>query len=253
MNTELYMLRLMSRNLPRVRGAGRIGDWCRRIYQRKPRPPVVTDVLGFQMRLNPMEFVDGHLLFVPQIYDHRELKALQQTIQEGDTFLDVGSYNGFYSLFAAGLVKNSGRVLAIEADPNTARLCGENLRLNGLSNVEVVNCGVSDRHEKLRLGIVPTNRGASSFLADDQARGVEVPCYPLAQILRERKITTVKAAKFDIEGFGSRVLRQFLNDWPAEHLPRTLIVEKEPGQTEWLQQRGYRLAGGSALNDILVR
>ena len=105
---ELAMWMAMTRRLPRVRGAGRILDLAKRVYTRKRRPPVVADVLGSRMVLDPGEFVDRSLLFGPQFYDRVERRLMRERLRPGDVFVDVGAHIGLYSLVAAQAVGPRG-------------------------------------------------------------------------------------------------------------------------------------------------
>jgi len=51
-----------------------------------------------------MEYVDGDILFVPQICERKERRMLERTLRPGDTFFDIGCHTGFYSLFASRLM-----------------------------------------------------------------------------------------------------------------------------------------------------
>ena len=248
MDPELRLLLAITRRLPRVRGSGRLGHSVARLYRRKPRLAVVVNVLDFQMRLDPMEYVDGDLLFVPQIYDRGELAWLHRELRMGSVFLDIGANVGFYSLFASRLIGDSGVALAIEADPETARRLEDNIQLNGCRNVRVVPHGVSGRHERLPFGVnLRGNRGSSSFLASWQ-RSIEVECQPLLTVLHQHGIFRVDAAKIDVEGFATRVLRPWLSDDDPALRPRLLIVEKEDGVDDLVRHAGYASVYKSAMN-----
>jgi FkbM family methyltransferase len=240
-----------------------VGNWLARWYNRRPRDPVIAVVRGLSMQLDPSENVDGQLLFQPQLYDRRELDALAGHLRPGDTFVDVGAHIGLYSLFAASRVGPSGRVVAVEADPvNASRLRANVARNAGLSAlVEVVEAGVSDRDEVLRLGLnTAGNRSGNSFL-NDGPDAVEVRCRPLAEILRAAGVDRVDAMKMDIEGFEYRVLEPFFEHAPAPLWPRMLILEYQPawdaragGSSLGLAlARGYRERVRAGINRVLVR
>lgn len=253
-DSELRVLAALSRALPRLRGAGRVAELLRAIYRRKERSPLEACVLGKRMRLDPREYVDSSLLFFPQLYDHREIAFMRREVRPGDVFLDAGANIGFYSLLASDWVGPTGRVVAIEADPYSHRILTENLRLNGVRNVDARLEGLSDREETLRLGVnLGGNRGSSSFLADDQREGVQVRCRPLTSLVRDLGVERIHFAKFDIEGFGGRVLREYLADLPDARLPVGMIVEKEDGVAELLSGRGYRVATESSFNWVWAR
>lgn len=77
-------------------------------------------------------------LFVSREYEPLETKLLTRLIGEGMTFYDVGAHIGYYTLLASKQVGANGRVYAFEPDPWNSTLLKENVRLNGLSNVTVM-------------------------------------------------------------------------------------------------------------------
>ena len=50
---ELRLYLALTRRLPRVKGAGYFANRIRALYNRKPRPAVRSNVLGFDMELEP--------------------------------------------------------------------------------------------------------------------------------------------------------------------------------------------------------
>lgn len=259
---ELKLWMFVGRHLPDVPHATAvINRVCKPIYLRKPREAAVADVLGLKMKLQPEQCVDGGLLFYPQLYDRYEIQFLREYLQPGDTFLDVGANIGFYSLQASQAVGETGRVLAIEADPFNYRKLSENLTLNALDNVTALNVGVSDKHETLRLcNESQDNRGGNSFLLQTD-NGVEVQCEPLLDILNGQGIQSVAAMKMDIEGFEFRVLTPFFAQAPVSLHPRIIITEFSPdyveragGSTlELIQANGYTLKHQAKENYIFEK
>lgn len=216
------------------------------VYLRRPRGPVVTTVSGIQMELRPSEYVERWLLFAPQFYEHGELRFVRRRLRDGDVFVDIGAHIGLYSLIASCVVGERGRVIAVEADPVTAAILRRNVGRNGGRNIEVIEAGVSDREETLRLGASVGNLAGNSFLFP-RSTGVEVACLPLVDLVRARGVGRIAGAKLDIEGFEHRVLSAYLASVPAEGWPRWLIVEFHPdlleragGNTlELLRAHGY--------------
>ena len=62
------------------------------------------------------------------------LKALQ--VKEGQTVADIGCGNGFYTLQLAKLVGPSGRVLAVDIQPEMLELLKERAAKAGITNIE---------------------------------------------------------------------------------------------------------------------
>ena len=259
---ELRLLLKVTRRFPRIRGFGRLGGLVARLYGRKDRPEIAIDVLGHSMALDPNECVDSALLFCPQLYERLEVQCLRKFLRPGDSFLDAGANIGFYSLVAAGLVGPSGRVLAVEADPATFEILARNATANRMESIiTLVNAGLSDRSESLRLGLNLTgNRGGNSFLTDGD-EGVSVKCEPLVDVLRRAGLERIDVAKFDIEGFEHRVLKALLESAPPMMVPRVMIIEQNQRHLELgagdavglLRQHGYEVSRIKDQNYLAIR
>ena len=263
MDTELRFFMSLTRRLPNFpRITALVNRLLKPFYLRRPRKSVVCDVEGLTMLLNPKEAVDGALLFYWQIYDRMEIGYLQQTLKPGQTFLDLGSYIGYYSLQAARLVGGAGRVLAVEAEPSTFRILQENIRLNGYDSIIVpVNAGLADQERILRMAVQKSgNRGGSSFFVE-QENAIEIQCYPLLALLRKHGIERVAGAKIDIESMEFRVLKAFFETAPEELWPGFIILEYFPendtvaggNSLQLVLEYGYSIKDSSAYNYILVR
>ena len=114
---ELQVLRFVGHRLPPLPHASAlVNRFLKPLYLRKRRAPLVCDVLGMRMELDPAEAVDGNLIFCPQLYDDVEIEYLLAHLDAADTFIDIGAHIGFYSLMAAKRIRQ-GTILAIEAAP----------------------------------------------------------------------------------------------------------------------------------------
>lgn len=258
---ELRFWLSVTRRLPQVRGSGRICTLAQRIYNRYKRTDVTVDVLDFKMVLDPSDSMEREFLFAPQIYDRKEIDWLRNHLSAGQTFLDAGANVGFYSLIASRLVGDSGKVICIEANSYNASRLNANLQLNHVTNTRVVNKGLSDRSEMLRLGLNTTgNSGGHSFLSDSP-EAVTVECETLTDVLLGEGITRVEGAKMDIEGFEFKVLQRFFKDGNVNLWPKFLIIESNPffgdktgGDTlGLLSQNGYSVTRIAELNYVAVR
>jgi FkbM family methyltransferase len=228
---ELRMLSGLTRRFPRVRGFGRLSHLIQRFYRRKPRPRVQIDVLGFQMDLDPMESLDGYLVFAPQIYDYREFKLMGKLLRPGHTFLDAGANIGIYSLMASRMVGPQGKVIAVEAGSFNADCLRNNCELNRIKNVQCVQVGLSDKHEELTLACSDYgNRSGNSFIGTSSITEV-VTCRPLHDLLESLQIGKVDGVKIDIEGFEWKVLMPYFAATPREDRPEFFIFEYNKNYT----------------------
>ena len=244
MDTELRCLLAISRFLPPVKGMWRISDRLRNLYCRKPRQPSTVSVHGSVMTLDPANWLEGLYLFSPQIMDRACLRFIRRVVGEGAVFVDCGSYVGYYSLFASKLVGEAGRVIAIEAAPDTYERLTRNIRLNGAEGrIEAHNLGISDERETLKLGREESALdGGHSFLFPERADSVEVECLPFDTFVAETGLAKIDFLKLDVEGLEYRILRRFFGRADRSLLPRYIQVE-QLGHEDWIEK-----AGGNALD-----
>jgi FkbM family methyltransferase len=72
------------------------------------------------------------------------LEAALCDLRAGDTFLDVGSHYGIFSILASKLVGPRGRVIAVEPHSVSLEVFRENLAANHCHNVDVLDVAFSD-------------------------------------------------------------------------------------------------------------
>jgi FkbM family methyltransferase len=261
---ELKALMALGRRIPVTfpRGYTLANRLNRHVYARKPRPPEVVDVLGITMELDPHEAIEGVMLIAPQLYEPAEMALLKGWLQPGDVFVDVGAHIGFVTLQAARVVGPTGKVLAIEAEPENFQRLRHNVALNPWAPVTPIHSGVSDRREVLPIAINTTgNRGGSSFVRDGPET-VLISCRPLHAIVCDQHLDCIHAMKIDIEGMEGRVLQRFFEDASPSMWPRHMLIEYFLNQRDYhtgdiisiLQSRGYEVNWQATLSlSILSR
>ena len=259
---ELRLMLLVTRALPRFRGAGVPADLLQRMYMRKDRRHVLSLLEGYQVELDPAQPVENDLLFCPQLYDYREIAFVRANLADGDVFLDVGAHVGYYSLVASRRVGVRGLAVAIEADASSHRRLAETIERNAIGNITAIHRGVSDREEVLSLHIQTSGRAANSFrpaVMDGPTIPVKVACSPLLSILKEAGIDRATGMKVDIEGFDFRVLKRFLSEAPPAMRPRFVIVEHiekflgsgDGDPIQLLREHGYVVQGRTRRNALM--
>jgi FkbM family methyltransferase len=127
------------------------------------------------------------------------------------TLVDVGANVGAYSLFGT-LVPTVERVVAFEANPDTAEELRFNIALNGLElKVEVREKAVSSAPGKLSLGVVSKYSGANSVVQTsihDRStfyKEITVDAVVLDQEFPQPSSKPL-AIKIDVEGHESEVI-----------------------------------------------
>lgn len=115
----------------------------------------------------------------------------------GDTVIDVGAGVGEESIVFSELVGPAGRVVALEANPDTFRCLDQTIARSGAANVVARNYAVADRNGELAIS-TGANHLANSVLAPGEGRSV--PARSLDAVAEELGIGEVAFLKMNIEG-----------------------------------------------------
>ncbi|OBA89877.1 hypothetical protein A5662_23575 [Mycobacteriaceae bacterium 1482268.1] len=155
-------------------------------------------------------------------------------VQEGDYCLDVGANIGYFSLLFAKRVAPSGKVIAIEAAPDTARRLRANLELNKAAGiVDVVEAACAPQKGEVTFYLHPHFDGMSRLTPPPQGKrtrgilGTWTPVTVTADTLTS--IVGVDAPrisfiKVDIEGAEAAIAPQLANDFTHPGLVVALEV-----------------------------
>src|ERR1700685_3926462 len=130
---------------PHFRGKRRV----LRLWSRRQSGPHVRQLPGgFTMTLDVHS--DYEAMIWLGLEERVELAALKSLLKPGDTFVDCGANLGLWTLAAAPLVGEQGKVIAFEANPDTVRRLREHAR-PGESWVKIHEAAVSDHPGVLRF------------------------------------------------------------------------------------------------------
>ena len=77
-------------------------------------------------------------------YESYITKVIKKELKKGDIFLDLGANIGFFTLIAAKIVGDTGKVYAFEPDTTNFNLLKKNIDYNHYKNIILVNKAVSD-------------------------------------------------------------------------------------------------------------
>jgi FkbM family methyltransferase len=162
----------------------------------------------YRMRLS----WQGHTECVLGIYEPNVIRALQQYLRPGDICFDVGSHVGYMTILMAHLVGPSGRVAAFEPVPETFAALRENVRLNGLENVQTECTAVGEQEGTICLYCDSTQElswtpsvAAYSAGGGDLKR-ISAPVLTLDDYARTSGLLPA-VVKIDVEGAELAVLR----------------------------------------------
>jgi len=126
--------------------------------------------------------------------------------------IDVGAHVGTVAL-ALAADNPDLRVLAVEALPENCDVIRESIRMNGLTNIEVIEAAATDKKRKsvpiaydwtsgtnLADDYVVNNRFIGGMLDDASGKTINLPGVSLSSLMKERSIDRVRFLKIDCEG-----------------------------------------------------
>lgn len=119
----------------------------------------------------------------------------------GDVVVELGAELGSETLFLSRAVGASGRVIAVEAHPDTVRALRRMVELNQLTNVDVVHAAVGAESGE-------TTISDGDAVSNTVGRGaLVVPAVSLEDLFQSANIGRVDLLKVNIEGAEGPLLR----------------------------------------------
>jgi len=132
------------------------------------------------------------------------------------------------------------RVLAFEPFPSNYRNCLENLRLNGIENVELSPRAVTRDGRTLTMAVNPRNSGGASAVKETHRRyGVvgQIPSVRLDEILAKGRIGKCKLLKIDCEGLEYEILYDTANLSRMEYLSGEFHINRYLKSLDYTPER----------------
>jgi FkbM family methyltransferase len=151
-------------------------------------------------RIGKGDFLPGHEEHILARFDPKE----------GDTVIDIGAHIGRYTITSSKQVGDSGKVVAIEADPDNFQLLKRNIALNNLTNVLPLNYAVFSTRTRIKLYQQSASAKYNSLMltrATKSEKYVEVEADTLDSILELNAVNQVNWIKIDVEGAEFEVLK----------------------------------------------
>ena len=194
-------------------------------------------------------------------YERAKQQAVQTLLPEGGTFIDVGVNKGDFTLLAARVVGESGRVLAFEPEPENCRWISKSVARNGYRNIQLEQLALSDQNGEAELYLGAKSGWHSLVPGSGDQRGgtVRVSTRTLDDFLSEQGWERpVNMIKIDVEGADMQVLRGAARIL-AENPGVVLLVDIHPEHgvnpqqlCAYLRDRGFAIFREQAPFDIPV-
>jgi len=129
----------------------------------------------------------------------------KKLVKEGMTVVDIGANIGYFTLLAASLAGEKGKVFAFEPEPRNYALLVRNTELNGFKNVIPLQMAVSNETGKVKLFLAKDPSAHSIFRVAGVQRQEYSPKYIVVDAVSldeffKDKDCTVDIIKMDAEG-----------------------------------------------------
>lgn len=144
-------------------------------------------------------------IYIEGVYEPNEFYFLDHCIKPGMTFIDIGANNGWFGLFAAKKIKNSGSVFIIEPSQREIDKIERNIRLNRFKNIKVFKMGMLNELGEKELLVAEDKYEGHNTFGDfkykiDFKLRENVEIGTLDNFIKNEKINRVDVIKIDAEG-----------------------------------------------------
>lgn len=176
------------------------------------------------------------------IYEPLITRLFYSLIMPGATVFDVGANVGYFTLVAAGLTGQRGKVYGFEPILGNCTLLERSRARNDLDTVEILErfCGeYSDAEAVMSLPAVG-NTGTGSLAIPKDAATTTVLTIKLDDLCDQRGIGHVDFLKMDIEG-GEGVAIRGMQAGLTQHRYKVVAVEFHEQQLETLGESSFAL------------
>lgn len=133
-----------------------------------------------------------------------ERRFLERTVRPGQTVVDVGANLGVFTLLLSRLVGPSGRVVALEPEPDLFRALDENCRRNGAHQVTRVRAAAGDRQSRGVLHCSRFNSGDNRLSGSWRGATIPVEIVTIDETVPHEPVGFVK---IDVQGYELHVVR----------------------------------------------
>jgi FkbM family methyltransferase len=203
-----------------------------RLRQTDEATPTPVDLGGYQVCIQKLDTDFGQGIFHTHQYEEHVRQAARDNLHAGDVVVDVGANIGVLTFLAATIVGDTGRVVAVEPNPDNLQLLYRGIVLNGLTNVEVLPHAASNKRTVFSLTGGTSNTHVIGARAP-QDGGHFVQSIVLDEALA--RLPRLDFVKMDIEGHEPQAFEGF-SHLLERHRP-VLLVEFNPRCLVDLQQQ----------------
>ena len=184
--------RLLGTGVSKYKSINKVHDYVDSKIQKK-----IVTIEGIKFLGVVENIIEVHVTNIP------EIEFCKKEIKKGDTVVDIGANIGLFTLFFSKLVGTTGRVIAFEPDPENFDVLKKNIELNEITNVTLVQKGVSNKNESVKLYKSNVSGGHSLIKNEWAKEYTNIQTVTLDDYFRGEEIDMIK---IDTEGFELEVI-----------------------------------------------
>lgn len=140
----------------------------------KPSGIIMIDVQGSKMHIDLRDTGVAPFLLEWGFYEKYETEFFKKLIKKGMVVVDIGANIGYYTLLAARLAGEEGKVFAFEPEPYNYRLLCRNIEVNKYRNVIPARKAIFSKTGKIELFLDTGNLGGHSLSEANVDNGASI-------------------------------------------------------------------------------
>jgi len=194
---------------------------------------VATTPFGFKIHVQLPDHIQKNIWLTGR-WEPVITECIRRLLAPGDTFVDVGANIGYYSLLAARIVGQTGRVYAIEGSPTICTMLRRNIELNHATNVEVIHAIAASHDGEQEFWLAPKTELGHSTTVETLARASgmssegRIRCATIASLVATARLLNARLIKIDVEGAERAVLEPICERLPQFSARTAWAVELSP-------------------------
>jgi len=171
------------------------------LYQHlKPKGYTLVEVQGNKMYVDAGDTGVAPALLMGDTYEKCEVNLFKKLVSREMVVVDIGANFGYYTLIAANLVGDKGKVFAFEPEPENYALLVRNIEVNGYKNIIPVQKAISNKTGTTNLFLFEKNKGQHTIYEPRSYwKSIVVESITLDDYFSEQQ-DSVDVIKMDIEG-----------------------------------------------------
>jgi len=129
--------------------------------------------------------------------------------------IDIGAHYGYFSIFSMINTAKDSKIIAIEPDSLNFNKLVQNVKYNGMSGIESINCAISNKNGQSEFfmgnGVNSTLLTEYALIKPGAISGL-VETRTLAKVIEENNLTQIDFLKMDCEGAEYQILMGMPSD-----------------------------------------